>query len=218
MTTGRLLFLLIGGATGLSVFFSIFWVFVKCGLLCFGGGSVLVPVYLDFFVGPDAPYLQLAPEDFGNLLAITQMTPGPISINAATFFGYRWAGIAGSFVATFGLLFPSFILMTIALRSLERWKKNPVVQGLLWGVAPATIGMMVLAMLVFLEMSVFSGDIPWRFLFAGSSLPEGFRVRPLAVLLVAFSAWALYTKRFHIMTLVVICSIVGALLFPFLGS
>ena len=178
---------------------AVFATFAKFGLLCFGGGNVLVPVYIREFVGPGAPHLQLPPEDFGNLLAITQMTPGPISVNAATFFGYRMEGALGSFVATAGLLAPSLLLLTLALRSLAKWRRNPVVRGLLWGVAPATVALMVVATLVFARMSVFDGAV-------------SLRIRPLALLLAVGAGWALHARKAHVTTLIVVCAAVGALL------
>ena len=178
---------------------AIFATFAKFGLLCFGGGNVLVPVYIREFVGPGAPHLQLPPEDFGNLLAITQMTPGPISVNAATFFGYRMEGALGSFVATAGLLAPSLFLMTLALRSLAKWRRNPVVRGLLWGVAPATVALMVVATLVFARMSVFDGAV-------------SLRIRPLSLLLAIGAGRALHARRAHVTTLILVCAAVGALL------
>ena len=73
--------------------------FLKYGALCFGGGFVLVPMYVEDFVGASAPYLQIPAEEFSNLMALTQMTPGPIGVNGATFFGYRLAGIVGAVAA-----------------------------------------------------------------------------------------------------------------------
>ncbi|MBQ3810705.1 MAG: chromate transporter [Kiritimatiellae bacterium] len=182
---------------------AIFATFAKFGLLCFGGGNVLVPVYFDEFVGPEAPLLQLPADEFNNLLAITQMTPGPISVNAATFFGYRLQGVLGSFVATTGLLAPSFFLMVLALRSLEKWRANPLVKGLLRGVAPATVALMVVAAKIFAEMSVFKAPLS-----VGSGLPD---VRLFALALAAFSGWALWAGRLRIMQLVLLCAALGAL-------
>lgn len=183
---------------GVSLF-TLFFLFVKFGLLCFGGGQVLVPLYIRDFVGPDAPMLQLAEEDFGNLLAITQMTPGPISINAATFFGFRFAGTVGSLVATAGLLLPSLILMVLALKSLDRFRTNPIVKGILWGVAPATIALMVVAAVIFAKMSVVGcSDGHWFF-------------RPAACLLAIFACWALGRGKLHIMPIIGICAAVGTL-------
>lgn len=174
----------------------IFLLFAKFGLLCFGGGMVLVPVYEADFVGPNSPMLQLAPEEFGNLLAITQMTPGPVSVNAATFFGYRLAGALGAFVATAGLLSPSLFLLTIALRSLERWRKSRVVRGLLSGVSPMTVCLMVVATWIFAKMSCIS--------FA----PLG--LRPLSAIMTVAAAAALLGKRLGVMALVVCGALVGA--------
>lgn len=211
------------GCAALLSLGAIFLTFAKFGLLSFGGGYVLVPIYIDEFVGPGAPFLQLPEHEFGNLIAITQMTPGPISVNAATFFGTRIAGIPGAIAATAGLILPSFFLMIFALRSLQRWKENALVRGLLWGVAPATIGLMLVALVSFLEMSVFDGPITWEGLAAlvGHGAPEPaspIRIRPFAVLLVAASTWALLKTKLQIVTIIFACAAVGALVFPFLGS
>ncbi|MBQ9727305.1 MAG: chromate transporter [Kiritimatiellae bacterium] len=200
---------------------AVFATFAKFGLLCFGGGNVLVPVYIREFVGPDAPHLQLPAEDFGNLLAITQMTPGPISVNAATFFGYRMEGAPGSLVATAGLLAPSFFLLALALRSLAKWRRNPVVRGLLWGVAPATVALMVVATLVFARMSVFvegtwSLESVWRaacgVLVVDGAAADNLLVRPLPLLLAAGAGLALRARKAHVTTLILACAAVGALL------
>ena len=163
--------------------------FIRFGVLGFGGGFVLVPLYLREFVGPSAPYLQLPMEEFSNLMALTQATPGPISVNAATFFGFRLGGVIGAAVATAALLTPSFFLLTAALTGLARWKRNRVVQGLLWGVKPATSALLAAAGLVFAEMSVLThatGATTWQF-------------HPLALALAVFAGWALYSGRLPIM-------------------
>ena len=129
-------------------------VFLKYGLLSFGGGYVLLPMYMEEFVGPAAPLLQIPAEEFSNVIALTQMTPGPISVNAATFFGYRLGGVWGSMLATACLLLPSWFLLVWALNSLEKWKANRVVRGLLRGVRPATVGLLVAATYAFMGMSV----------------------------------------------------------------
>lgn len=134
----------------------LFWIFVKFGLMSFGGGFVLIPAYIDEFVGPNAHALHIAPDEFGNLMALTQMTPGPVSVNSATFFGYRIGGIPAAIVATTGLFFPSYILLTAALTGLERWKTNRLVQGMLRGVRPATVALMVSACISFAGMSLWT--------------------------------------------------------------
>ena len=203
LAPARRMVLAVGGLVALAAVTlacgRIFWTFVKFGLLGFGGGFVLVPVYLQEFVGPGAPLLQLAAEEFSNLMALTQVTPGPVSVNAATFFGYRLGGVFGGAVATAALLLPSFFLLTLALTGIERWKRSRFVQGLLWGVKPATNALMLKAGIVFAGMSVWT-----------CSDGASFTVHPFATALAVFAGWALVKGRFSIMSAIFLCAALGA--------
>jgi len=143
-------------------------VFLKYGLLSFGGGFVLVPMYLQDFVGPQAPYLQLPEETFSNVMALTQMTPGPIGINAATFFGYRLAGLPGSLVASLLLVLPGALLAFAVFRSLDAFQSNRFVRGLLRGVRPASLALMLVALWTFARISFVS--IPAPFIAVGCAV------------------------------------------------
>ncbi len=179
----------------LTIFYrDIFWTFVKFGLLCFGGGFVLVPVYVSEFVGAEAPFLQIPREEFANLIALTQMTPGPVSVNAATFFGYRFAGVVGAAVATAGLLLPGLFLLTAVLTGLDRWQNNRLVRGLLRGVKPATIALMLSALVLFAQMSIIkrTGD--------------SFSFSVEAILLAVFSLAAMLKKKLSVMSIIFLCA------------
>ena len=128
-------------------------VFLKYGVLGFGGGFVLVPMYLQDFVGAHAPYLQVGEETFSNVMALSQMTPGPIGVNAATFFGFGLAGVPGALVASALLLLPGSLGVYFVIRSLERFQANRFVQGLLAGIRPATVAMMLVALAAFASSS-----------------------------------------------------------------
>ena len=177
-------------------------VFFKYGLLCFGGGFVLVPMYIEEFVGPDAPLLQIAPEEFSNVIALTQMTPGPVSVNAATFFGYRLGGVAGAALATACLLLPSLFLLVWALRSLDRWKASRIVQGILRGVAPATVGLLAAAACAFAGMVMKD---------AGEGV-KGIVSLALAVLVVVGAAWAFLKTRIPPVALIFACAAVTVMM------
>lgn len=199
---------------------TIYLIFFRFGLICFGGGNVLTPVYIEELVEA-RQWMTL--DEFGNLLAIAQITPGPISINAATFFGYRHAGIPGAVAATLGLLTPSFLLVIFALRTLERQADSAWVRGLMWGVGPATIALLVAAAGIFFDMTVFTTPIPWRALVETLTLrhpiwPENFGVRPFAALLCAGSALALWRGKISPTALILLCAVAGALIFPLLGK
>lgn len=128
--------------------------FAKYGALCFGGGFVLVPMYLEDFVGPAAPYLQIASEEFANLMALTQMTPGPIGVNGATFFGYRLCGVAGAALASALLLLPGSVVAYWAFRSLDRFRTSRVVAGAMRGIRPASVALMLAALWSFAKMGL----------------------------------------------------------------
>ena len=190
--------------------FHIFLLFCYFGLLCFGGGNALTPLYIDHLVN-EQHWMPL--QEFGDLTAISQMTPGPIGVNAATFFGFRRGGIPGAFVATIGLLVPSYFLVILALRSLKRWEKSFLVQGIMTGIHPATTGMILAALLIFMQMSVFSAEIPWGYwLGIVKNAPEtAFFVRPLAVVIFCAATWLLYKGRISIMSVIFGSAAVGAL-------
>ncbi len=194
--------------------------FFRFGLLCFGGGYVLTPVYIDALINTRG-WMTLA--EFGDLLAITQITPGPVSINAATFFGYGQAGIPGTIAATAGLLTPSLLLLTVVLHSLRRWAENPILKGMMWGVSPVTYGLMATVILIFAERSIFDGAIPWSSLhrsirFSAEAGLDTVRIRPVAAVICAAVTLALCRSRLTITTLVLLAAAAGALIIPLVGG
>ena len=153
-------------------------VFLKYGALCFGGGFVLVPMYLQDFVGPDAPFLKIDPGEFANLMALTQMTPGPIGVNAATFFGFRLAGVPGAVLASAALLLPGSFALWFVLRSMEKFRDSRIVRGLMRGARPASAALMICAMRSFVSFS------PMAIAISAVVAVVMVRFRPNAVLLV----------------------------------
>lgn len=184
-------------------------VFLKYGLMAFGGGYVLVPVYLSDFVGANAPYLQLTEGEFANVMALTQMTPGPIAVNCATFFGFRmgadafassFGGVACAVVATLVLLVPGATLLYLALGSLERFRASRLVRGVIAGARPATVALMLNALWAFLMMS------------AWTRLPEGgVAFHPLALAVAVASAALVFTRRLGVVKVILLSAFVSIL-------
>ena len=167
--------------------------FLKYGALCFGGGFVLVPMYIEDFVGPAAPFLQVSEEEFANLMSLTQMTPGPIGVNGATYFGYRVAGVAGAALASAALLLPGSVLVYAALSSLERFRSSRIVRGIMRGVRPASVALMLVALWAFAEMSVVT--------------PQGVGLAALAI--AALSSAAVLARRVNVVATVVLSAVAG---------
>ena len=170
--------------------------FLKYGALCFGGGFVLVPMYIEDFVGPVSPFLHVSEEEFANLMSLTQMTPGPIGVNGATYFGYRIAGVAGAAIASAALLLPGSLLVYIALSSLERFRASRTVRGMLRGARPASVALMLVALWSFASMSVVSHGV-WN-------------VGATAIALLALAA--MLTRRLNVVPLILLSALLGPLL------
>ena len=89
---------------------NLFWTFFKIGLFTFGGGYAMVAV-IEREIVEKRKYIDQ--EDFLDLIAIAESTPGPIAVNSATYIGYKLGGVLGSFFATLGVVLPSFIIIFI---------------------------------------------------------------------------------------------------------
>jgi len=172
--------------------------FLRYGALCFGGGFVLVPMYIEDFVGPGAAVLQISSEEFANLMALTQMTPGPIGVNGATFFGYRLAGVPGAVLASAALLLPGSILLYVVLRSLERFKESRIVRGILRGVRPASVALMLCALWAFGAMCW------WR-----AEPSGGTAFNPVAIAISAAVAATMVKWRPNVMALIYLSAMVA---------
>ncbi len=152
----------------------VYGLFFQFGLLCFGGGYVLVPLIVTQIV--HNPDFQLSEEMFGMLLAIAQMTPGPIGLNTATFVGYMvgagesknvWSGIFGGIVGSAALLTPGYVLVILASYYLKRCQDSIGVKGVLTGIRPASVGLVWMAVIIFLGYGVFDGNLPFKAWVAG---------------------------------------------------
>ena len=130
---------------------SLFFGFVKYGLLCFGGGYMIIPLlYADFV---EKAHL-FTPESYGNLLSVSQMTPGAVSVNTATYVGFVESGFPGAVAATLGLCVPTFVLISAVLTFLNNYKDRPLVIGFFSGVKWVALVMLFSAIGLFAEISV----------------------------------------------------------------
>lgn len=84
-------------------------------------------------------------KEYIDILAIAEMTPGPIAINSATFLGYNVAGVLGSVVATIGVVLPSFLIMSLIFVFVLKFKKSPYVNWIFKGIRPVVLGLIAAA-------------------------------------------------------------------------
>ncbi|HHY91188.1 MAG TPA: chromate transporter [Clostridiales bacterium] len=120
----------------------LFFAFMKIGAFSFGGGLAMLPLIEQEVVDV---HHWLTPYEFVDIVAISEMTPGPISINTSTFVGYRTAGIFGAAAASIGVVIVSFFLVLILARRFTRIKDKPATKLVFQGIRPATLGLVMSA-------------------------------------------------------------------------
>lgn len=97
--------------------------------------------------------------EFSRLVALSQVTPGPIAVNAATYVGFKYAGTLGALTATVGVSLPSFILVLITVRFMEKFRESQAMDSVFAGIRPATVGLITSAVIFLAENSILNGPL-----------------------------------------------------------
>lgn len=122
--------------------FQLFLSFLQIGLFSFGGGYAAMPLIQEQVV---TIHGWLSMSEFTDLVTISQMTPGPIAINSATFVGIKIAGLPGAAVATAGCILPSCIIVTLIARLYFKYRNMEIMDGVLNSLRPAVVAMIAAA-------------------------------------------------------------------------
>ena len=120
----------------------IFVTFFKLGLFTIGGGVAMIPILSNIMVKDKKWFTE---DEMIDIIAICQGLPGVIAINMATYVGFKKRGLIGSFVATFGVILPSFVIIVIIAKGMNFIDGNPYVQGALGGLRAAALGLIIIA-------------------------------------------------------------------------
>ena len=179
------------------IFLQLFYTFFKIGLFGFGGGYAMLSMIQGEVV---TRYGWLSPQEFTDIVAISQMTPGPIGINSATYVGFT-VSVWGSIVATFAVVLPSFLLMLTISKFFLKYQKHPSVEAVFSGLRPAVVGLLASAALVLMNSENFSSPKEDIYSFVISCL----------IFLVAFIG----TKKYKLnpIGMIVACGIAGLILY-----
>lgn len=176
------------------IWLQLFYSFFKIGLFGFGGGYAMISMIQGEVV---TRHEWLTHQEFTDIIAISQMTPGPIGINSATYIGYTATGsVWGSVLATLALVLPSFIIMLILYRFFMRYHNNRHVTDTFAGLRPAVIGLIASAALVLMNSENFgspTGDTRQfvaSLLIFGAVLVANFFFRVNAILLIVLAGVA----------------------------
>ncbi len=181
----------------------LFYVFFKIGAAGFGGGYAMLSMIL-----AESKQFAITIAQFADLNALDMIVPGPIAINAATYVGFLHEGFWGALFATIGVALPSFIIVTLVMKFIARYRENKLMNGFLSGVKPAAVGLIAAA-----SMTIASGVL----LNPGASLATLF-ANPLGTVSIfaaaVFAITAVANIRFRVnpILLTVLAGIAGAIL------
>ena len=147
------------------IYIELFFTFFVIGMFTIGGGYAMLSLIQNEVVNVHG---WIDDTTFTDIVAISQMTPGPIGINSATYIGYEvlakagaseLMSILGSFTATFAVVLPSFIIVLLLAKVYNRWKDHPIFKGVLTGLRPAVLGLIGTAAL---GLATLENFIDWK--------------------------------------------------------
>ncbi|MGN0711260.1 MAG: chromate transporter [Anaerovoracaceae bacterium] len=172
------------------ILLTLFLTFFRIGIFSFGGGLAMLP--LIFQTVQDFGFMSA--EEFSNLVALSQITPGPVAVNAATFIGFSFAGLPGALTATLGVSLPSFLLIITVIKFLDKFNENKGLEAAFTGIRPATVGLIAAAAVFVGQTSMIkegAGDLLSRveivpcLIFIGAFvLISKFKISPVKIILV----------------------------------
>ncbi len=173
------------------IFFELFYTFFFIGMFTIGGGYAMISLIQHQVV---TVHGWVTAEAFTDMIAISQMTPGPIGINSATYIGYsvveamgysRILCVAGSMLATTAVVLPSFLITYFICRMYVRLKENPVFASVLKSFKPLVIGLIGASAITLITPATFPDWISWAIFAAAFAVTMWTRVSPMLVIVAA---------------------------------
>lgn len=132
------------------IYLKLLLTFIKIGLFSFGGGYAMIPLIQKEIESNG----WLSPSEFVDIIAVAEMTPGPIAVNSATFVGYKTAGFLGGAIATVGVAIPSLVLILFISKYFFKFQKHPVNTAVFYGIRPVITGLIITAAVLVAETSI----------------------------------------------------------------
>lgn len=175
------------------IYLELLWSYLKIGFFGFGGGYAMLSLISDEIV---VRHGWLTAVQFHDIIAVSQMTPGPIAINCATYVGYMVTGnVWGSLIATFAVSLPPMTVMMAICRFYVRVRDNRYMKGALDVIKPVTVGMIGAAALMLCNSQTFPHGWVSCAIFVAALAATWFKVHPIIVISAA-AATGILTEIF----------------------
>lgn len=183
------------------IYLKLFLTFLEVGAVSFGGGYGMISLVREHVLANE----WLTEEEFLDIIAVAESTPGPIAVNAATFIGSKQGGILGSLCATLGVILPSFIIILIIASLIHGFLKYKGVQAFLKGVRPCIVAL-ILATAVTMALSVLFGI---KELSGGVKIDWKAVIILLLLIALPFASKKLFKKKPSPIIMILISAILG---------
>lgn len=135
----------------MNIIIKLFLAFFKIGAFSFGGGYAMIPLIMEETI---QTHQWISNSEFIDILAISQITPGPIAINMATFLGFRTAFVPGAAAASFAVALPSFLVISALYYFFKKHRENVVFDDFFKGIQPVVVGMVAAGMITVFRAGV----------------------------------------------------------------
>lgn len=188
----------------MDILLQLFLSFATVGVFCVGGGYASMPLIQ---VEVIEKYKWLSMNEFVDIFTLSQMTPGPIGINAATFVGSKVAGIPGSIAATAGFVFPSVVIVLLLAYLYYKYGNVGPIRGILNGLRPAVVALIASAGVNFILLAFWNRE----------KLPVDIGKKDLVAVLIFVLSLAAQKRKIGTITLLASSGIVGLVLYMALG-
>ena len=169
----------------MDIILKLLFTFFKIGLFSFGGGYAMIPFMQREII---EKHQWLSSSEFVDIIGISQMTPGPVSVNSATFVGYKVGGVVGSIFATLGITVISFILVSIASKAIDKFKESKYLKAALLGMRPVLIALIINAFI---------------------SLAKDAYVDVKSIIVTLIVGGCLFSKKIHPIVIIVLAGLLG---------
>ncbi len=191
------------------IYARLFYVFAKLGFFTYGGGYAIIALLL----GVLEEYGWITSSEFSNLVAISQITPGPIAVNSATFVGYKVAGVLDSFTATFGIFLPAFIITMIVSKFFCFVKNNEQFNSIMNALRVCAVALIASAVITFSKDAFFVQLTETSILRNIDFIQNIFKyISPIGIFIFVLSIF-LKIKKVPILVIIIISAVLGIILY-----